>query len=96
MLSPQRFAAYREAWQRRVTREDRQHAAGPWLFANANRDRDAKPSPFNLEDFMMHTPPSPEREKKQIAEQHATLAEVFKSMAAGGVGKFTPAKTDVK
>ncbi len=41
---------------------------------------------------MHHTPPSKEREEAKLAAQHATLAEVFKRLAAEGEGEFHQGK----
>lgn len=88
-ISPERFEAYRARWQKKVEREDRQAGLIAWLFAEANRNRTTHPTPFYLEQFMPHTPRKPEIEQRVVADQQKALAEVFKSLAAGGQGEFS-------
>jgi hypothetical protein len=61
------------------------------LYAEAHRNTTTHPTPFTLQQFMPHTPHDPEIDRQtQIAQQKA-LAEVFKSLAAGGYGEFSHA-----
>src|SRR5262249_44216133 len=53
-LTLRQYLALARRWQEDQHRQDRRLQQVVWMLAEVNRDRQAKPEPFTLDDFALH------------------------------------------
>lgn len=75
-LTPAAYEAYREAWERKIERDDAHFALVARQISEPYRNKTRFPRPFQLTDFMLY------RKQKPIDPKDAArvLAAAFKSM----------------